>query len=195
MSSNPPLERDRREAALLGSLRGFAAPAAPQLARYMSVNTFMLRFATTVLLSAAAFLPLSSIACSPPVVNGRPVHVAPLSYVAQKAFGIAQIEFEQNLSPSAPLAEARWRVRVHRWLKQAGPNEITISGFSVGCPILTSESPFKPGGRLVVFLSPPSSPAEYKLIENGGDVDHWIFSNALGDGQEAVKEILKVSTP
>jgi len=33
MPPNPPLERDRREAALLGSLRGFAAPAAPQLAR------------------------------------------------------------------------------------------------------------------------------------------------------------------
>jgi hypothetical protein len=30
---NPPLERDRREAALLGSLRGYAASAAPQLAR------------------------------------------------------------------------------------------------------------------------------------------------------------------
>jgi len=29
---NPPLEMDRREAALLGTLRGFAAPAAPQLA-------------------------------------------------------------------------------------------------------------------------------------------------------------------
>ena len=31
---NPPVERDRREAALLGTLRGFAAPAAPHLARY-----------------------------------------------------------------------------------------------------------------------------------------------------------------
>jgi len=30
---NPPVERDRREAALLGSLRGFAAPAAAHLAR------------------------------------------------------------------------------------------------------------------------------------------------------------------
>ena len=30
---NPSLERDRREAALLGPLRGFAAPAAPQLER------------------------------------------------------------------------------------------------------------------------------------------------------------------
>ena len=35
---NPPLERDRREAALLGSLRGFAAPAAPQLVRYASCS-------------------------------------------------------------------------------------------------------------------------------------------------------------
>ena len=33
---NPPVEWDRREAALLGSLRGFAAPAAPHLARYAS---------------------------------------------------------------------------------------------------------------------------------------------------------------
>ena len=33
MLSNIPVERDRREAALLGSLRGFAAPAAPHLAR------------------------------------------------------------------------------------------------------------------------------------------------------------------
>ena len=31
--SNIPLERDRQQAALVGSLRGFAAPAAPQLAR------------------------------------------------------------------------------------------------------------------------------------------------------------------
>ena len=30
---NIPVERDRREAALLGSLRGFAAPAAPHLQR------------------------------------------------------------------------------------------------------------------------------------------------------------------
>ncbi len=30
---NPLLERDRREAALLGPLRGVAAPAASQLAR------------------------------------------------------------------------------------------------------------------------------------------------------------------
>ena len=33
MRSNPPLERDRRQATLTGALRGFAAPAAPQLAR------------------------------------------------------------------------------------------------------------------------------------------------------------------
>ncbi len=33
MPSNPPVERARREAALLGSLRGFAAPTAPHLAR------------------------------------------------------------------------------------------------------------------------------------------------------------------
>ena len=33
LRSNPPVERDRREAALLGSLRGFAAPAAPHLRR------------------------------------------------------------------------------------------------------------------------------------------------------------------
>jgi hypothetical protein len=31
--SNPPVERDRQQAALVGSLRGFAAPAAPHLAR------------------------------------------------------------------------------------------------------------------------------------------------------------------
>jgi hypothetical protein len=30
---NPPVERDRQQAALVGSLRGFAAPAAPHLAR------------------------------------------------------------------------------------------------------------------------------------------------------------------
>ena len=30
---NLPLEWDRQQAALVGSLRGFAAPAAPQLAR------------------------------------------------------------------------------------------------------------------------------------------------------------------
>ena len=34
--ANPPVERGRREAALLGSLRGFAAPAAPHLARWAS---------------------------------------------------------------------------------------------------------------------------------------------------------------
>ena len=33
MRANPPVERDRREASLLGALRGFAAPAAPHLAR------------------------------------------------------------------------------------------------------------------------------------------------------------------
>ena len=32
-SPNPSVERDRRQAALAGSLRGFAAPAAPHLAR------------------------------------------------------------------------------------------------------------------------------------------------------------------
>ena len=32
-SPNPPVERDRRQAGLAGSLRGFAAPAAPHLAR------------------------------------------------------------------------------------------------------------------------------------------------------------------
>jgi hypothetical protein len=31
--SNPPVEWDRQPAALVGSLRGFAAPAAPHLAR------------------------------------------------------------------------------------------------------------------------------------------------------------------
>jgi hypothetical protein len=34
LGSNPPLERDRRQAALAGTLRGFAAPAAPDLERY-----------------------------------------------------------------------------------------------------------------------------------------------------------------
>jgi hypothetical protein len=33
---NPSVERDRREAALLGSLRGFAAPAAPHVKRSAS---------------------------------------------------------------------------------------------------------------------------------------------------------------
>ncbi len=33
MGANPPVERDRREAAVLGSPHGFAAPAAPHLAR------------------------------------------------------------------------------------------------------------------------------------------------------------------
>lgn len=32
---NPPLERDRRQPELAGSLHGFAAPAAPQLLRYV----------------------------------------------------------------------------------------------------------------------------------------------------------------
>lgn len=36
ISPNPPVERDRLPAALAGSLRGFAAPAAPHLARYAS---------------------------------------------------------------------------------------------------------------------------------------------------------------
>jgi hypothetical protein len=31
--SNIPVERDRQQAALVGSLRGFAAPAAPHLQR------------------------------------------------------------------------------------------------------------------------------------------------------------------
>jgi hypothetical protein len=155
----------------------------------------MLRFAITLLLCATGFVSLSSIACSPPVINGRPVSVAPLSYVAQRAYGIAQIEFEQNLSPSVPFTDARWRVRVHRWLKQTGPNVITISGFTAGCPFSESESPFKIGGRLIVFLSPPTSPAEYKLIQGGGDEDHWISSNALGDYPGTVSEILKMSAP
>jgi hypothetical protein len=33
MTPNPPVERDRLQAALAGTLRGFAAPAAPHLAR------------------------------------------------------------------------------------------------------------------------------------------------------------------
>ncbi len=33
MTSNLSFERDRRQAALAGTLRGFAAPAAPQLKR------------------------------------------------------------------------------------------------------------------------------------------------------------------
>jgi len=33
LGSNPPVERDRLPAALAGTLRGFAAPAAPHLAR------------------------------------------------------------------------------------------------------------------------------------------------------------------
>ncbi len=42
MVANPPVERDRREAALLGSLRGFAAPAAPHLRRWApsAMNSF-----------------------------------------------------------------------------------------------------------------------------------------------------------
>lgn len=34
MKSNIPVERDRQQAALVGSLRGFAAPAAPHLQRW-----------------------------------------------------------------------------------------------------------------------------------------------------------------
>lgn len=34
LTPNPPVERDRQPAALVGSLRGFAAPAAPHLARW-----------------------------------------------------------------------------------------------------------------------------------------------------------------
>jgi len=34
--SNIPVERDRQQATLVGSLRGFAAPAAPHLARWAS---------------------------------------------------------------------------------------------------------------------------------------------------------------
>ena len=34
MSPNPPVERDGQPAALVGSLRSFAAPAAPHLARW-----------------------------------------------------------------------------------------------------------------------------------------------------------------
>ena len=42
---NPPVERDRQQAALVGSLRGFAAPAAPHLARYAFHPTVPLPFA------------------------------------------------------------------------------------------------------------------------------------------------------
>jgi len=34
MSPNPPVERDRRQAGLAGSLRGFTAPAAGYLKRW-----------------------------------------------------------------------------------------------------------------------------------------------------------------
>lgn len=36
MKANPPFESARLQAALAGSLRGFAAPAAPQLTRWAS---------------------------------------------------------------------------------------------------------------------------------------------------------------
>ena len=145
--------------------------------------------AALVLCVAAGFLPLRSDACSPPVVDGKPVRVASLSYLAAFAYGIAQIELEENVTPSAPTSKARGRARVHRWMKQKGPDVITVSGFDLSCPTHESQSPFRRGGRLIVFMSPPGSDMAYALIERGGDINNWVWSNALGDDPETASEI------
>ena len=123
----------------------------------------------------------STFACSLPVIDGRPVSVAPLDYLVRTSESIAQIELQEKQG-------AQWKVHVIDWLKNIGPNSIVIGGIRGIC----LGDPLRPADRLVVFLSPAIAVGRYELIATGGDVNFWIASNYLNAASEIAAEIKRL---